>query len=135
MSYEPIENYGVIGNMRTVALVGVTGSIDWLCVPTSIRRASSPRCWTMPAAGASASVPANEGVTDKQLYWPDTNVLVTRFLSPEGVGEIEDFMPVGPAAKARRPTRWSAGSRSRAAASSSTSRASRRSTTRACGPR
>jgi GH15 family glucan-1,4-alpha-glucosidase len=34
MSYQPIENYGIIGNMRTVALVGMNGSIDWYCYPT-----------------------------------------------------------------------------------------------------
>ena len=39
MSYQPIENYGIIGNMRTVALVGMHGSIDWYCYPTSIRPA------------------------------------------------------------------------------------------------
>ncbi len=33
MSYQPIENYGIIGNMRTVALVGMNGSIDWYCYP------------------------------------------------------------------------------------------------------
>jgi GH15 family glucan-1,4-alpha-glucosidase len=33
MSYQPIENYGIIGNMRTVALVGMNGSIDWHCFP------------------------------------------------------------------------------------------------------
>ena len=33
MSYQPIENYGIIGNMRTVALVGIHGSIDWYCYP------------------------------------------------------------------------------------------------------
>ena len=39
--------------------------------------------------------PTAEEVTHKQLYWPDTNVLVTRFLSPGSVGQITDYMPVG----------------------------------------
>ena len=39
--------------------------------------------------------PSEDGVPTKQFYWPETNVLVTRFLSPDGVGELEDFMPVG----------------------------------------
>ena len=34
MSYQPIENYGIIGNMHTVALVGMNGSIDWFCIPS-----------------------------------------------------------------------------------------------------
>ena len=34
MPYQPIENYGIIGNMRTAALVGINGSIDWFCVPS-----------------------------------------------------------------------------------------------------
>jgi GH15 family glucan-1,4-alpha-glucosidase len=43
--------------------------------------------------GRFAIAPASSDVVHKQLYWPDTNVLVTRFLATEGVGEIEDFMP------------------------------------------
>lgn len=33
MAYQPIEDYGVIGNLRTVALIGKTGNIDWFCFP------------------------------------------------------------------------------------------------------
>lgn len=94
MAYSPIEDYGVIGNMRTVALVGKHGSIDWYCVP----RMDSPSVFGAmldDARGGRFSIrPEDDGVTTKQLYWPDTNILVTRFLSPDGVGEIQDFMPV-----------------------------------------
>jgi GH15 family glucan-1,4-alpha-glucosidase len=93
MPYQSIESYGVIGNMRTVALVSRTGSIDWMCFP----RFDSPSVFGAlldDARGGRFSVcPAESPATTKQLYWPDTNVLVTRFLSTDGVGEIDDFMP------------------------------------------
>jgi GH15 family glucan-1,4-alpha-glucosidase len=100
MAYERIENYGVIGNMRTAALVSVGGSIDWYCFP----RFDSPSVFAAllddEKGGSFRIRPLEDRVICKQLYWPDTNVLLTRFLSPDGVGEIEDFMPVGPAASA-----------------------------------
>jgi GH15 family glucan-1,4-alpha-glucosidase len=91
--YERIEDYGVIGNMRTAALVSVRGSIDWLCFP----HFDSPSVFAAildDARGGRFSIsPLDPDVVCKQLYWPDTNVLITRFLSPAGVVEIEDFMP------------------------------------------
>src|SRR5262245_10553849 len=95
MSYVPIERYGVIGNMRTVALVSMGGSIDWLCFPNFDCPSVFGALLDDEKGGHFCICPVNEGVTFKQLYWPDTNVLVTRFLSPDGVGEIEDFMPIG----------------------------------------
>src|SRR5262249_25456699 len=95
MSYEPIENYGIIGNMRTAALVSMKGSIDWLCVP----HFDSPSVFAAliddEKGGRFRISPIDDGVSYRQLYWLDTNVLVTRFLSQQGVGEIVDFMPVG----------------------------------------
>lgn len=94
MSYQPIENYGVIGDLHTVALVGMHGSIDWLCFP----RFDSPSVFAAllddQKGGRFKIAPATDGVASKQFYWPDTNVLITRFLSPDGVGEVADFMPV-----------------------------------------
>ena len=94
MGYLPIENYGIIGNMRTVALVGMNGSIDWLCLP----RIDSPSVFASilddKKGGYFKIAPAAEGFSEKQLYWPETNVLITRFLSPDGVGEVRDFMPI-----------------------------------------
>jgi GH15 family glucan-1,4-alpha-glucosidase len=99
MAYERIEDHGVIGNMRTAALVSVRGAIDWYCFP----RFDSPSVFAAlldDEKGGSFSIrPLEDRVIYKQLYWPDTNVLLTRFLSPDGVGEIEDFMPVGRAAR------------------------------------
>jgi GH15 family glucan-1,4-alpha-glucosidase len=95
MSYQPIENYGIIGNMRTAALVGADGSIDWFCFP----RFDSPSIFAAllddTMCGRFQIAPTMRGLRHKQFYWPDTNVLVTRFLSPDGVGQITDFMPVG----------------------------------------
>jgi GH15 family glucan-1,4-alpha-glucosidase len=94
MAYLPIEDYGIIGDMHTAALVGMNGSIDWLCFP----RFDSPSVFGAilddEKGGRFRIAPAGGDVTSKQFYWPDTNVLLTRFLSPGGVGEITDFMPV-----------------------------------------
>lgn len=94
MAYQPIENYGIIGNMRTVALCGMHGSIDWYCVP----RFDSPSVFAAildDQKGGRFQIIPDHKYTEKQFYWPDTNVLVTRFLSADGVAEISDHMPVG----------------------------------------
>jgi GH15 family glucan-1,4-alpha-glucosidase len=95
MAYQPIENYGVIGNMRTVALVGMNGSIDWHCYP----HFDSPSVFGAildDTKGGRFQISADSnGVRHKQFYWPSTNVLVTRFLMADGIAELEDFMPVG----------------------------------------
>jgi GH15 family glucan-1,4-alpha-glucosidase len=92
--YQPIENYGIIGNMRTAALVGLDGSIDWLCLP----RFDSPSVFAAilddAHGGRFRIAPTLEGARHKQFYWPETNVLVTRFLHPDGIGEIIDLMPI-----------------------------------------
>jgi GH15 family glucan-1,4-alpha-glucosidase len=99
MAYQPIQNYGIIGNMRTAALIGVNGSIDWLCVPHFDSPSIFAAILDDQKGGKFQIFPRSESITCKQLYWPDTNVLITRFLSPDGVGEIEDFMPVGQASR------------------------------------
>ena len=88
MSYQPIENYGIVGNMRTAALVGVNGSIDWYCFPYFDSPSIFAKLLDNEKGGCFWIAPVNDGHNTKQLYWPDTNVLVTRFLSPEGVGEL-----------------------------------------------
>ena len=94
MAYQPIEDYGIIGNLRTAALIGKNGSIDWFCFP----RFDSPSVFGSildeKNGGYYRICPLVGDVTYKQLYWPDTNVLVTRFLSAGGVGEVVDFMPM-----------------------------------------
>jgi GH15 family glucan-1,4-alpha-glucosidase len=58
MAYQPIENYGIIGNMRTVALVGMNGSIDWYCYPHFDSPASSGLSWMIKKEGTSKFPPA-----------------------------------------------------------------------------
>ncbi len=96
-TYQPIEDYAVIGDLHTVALVGKNGSIDWLCLP----RFDSPSVF-----GALLDIsqggffriapPETPSMGRKQLYLPETNILLTRFLTVDGVGEITDFMPIKP---------------------------------------
>jgi GH15 family glucan-1,4-alpha-glucosidase len=97
MPYLPIESYGVIGNLRTAALVGRNGSIDWFCFPHFDSPSVFAGILDWRKGGHFLITPDDDGdsVTHKQLYWPDTNVLLTRFLSADGVGEILDYMPVG----------------------------------------
>lgn len=95
MNYRPIDSYGIIGNRYTTALVGVNGSIDWFCFP----RHDSPSLFAalldQDRGGHFQIHPLREVSSYKQIYWLQTNILVTRFLSPSGVGEVIDFMPVG----------------------------------------
>ena len=87
--YLPIGDHGVIGDLHTVALVGIDGTIDWYCA-AALRRAERlrRRSSTPSAAATSRIAPVHEDATVKQLYFPDTNVLITRFLTEEGVGEM-----------------------------------------------
>jgi len=92
--YEPIQNYGIIGNLNTVALVSLKGSIDFMSFP----RFDSPTIFTKlldAAKGGSFSIqPAHADITYKQLYFPDSTILITRFFSNEGIAELIDFMPL-----------------------------------------
>ncbi|NJL00264.1 MAG: glycoside hydrolase family 15 protein [Spirulinaceae cyanobacterium RM2_2_10] len=107
MQYQPIEDYGIIGNMYTTALVGLNGSIDWLCFPhhdspsvfaAILDHEKGGHFHIQPAPNQKGQ--SHVKLTHRQLYWPETNVLITRFLAPEGVGEVVDFMPVGLSADA-----------------------------------
>ena len=94
MAYQPIENYGIIGDMHSAALVCVNGSIDWLCLPHFDSPSVFAAILDDKKGGYFKIAPTSKDVSEKQFYWPDTNVLVTRFLCPDGVGEIIDFMPI-----------------------------------------
>ena len=98
MPYQPIENYGIIGNMHTVALVGMNGSIDWYSYPHFDSPSIFGAILDDNRGGRFQICPVGDQVRHKQFYWPSTNILVTRFLLPDGIAELEDFMPVGLAA-------------------------------------
>jgi GH15 family glucan-1,4-alpha-glucosidase len=93
MSYLPIGAYGVIGDMRSVALVGNNGSIDWCCLPHFDSPSVFAAILDDRKGGFFSLAPAGECQT-KQIYLPNTNVLMTRFFSDEGMAEVIDFMPV-----------------------------------------
>jgi GH15 family glucan-1,4-alpha-glucosidase len=99
MSVLPTEHHGVIGNMHTVALVGGDGSIDWWCHPNFDSPSVFAALLDDTKGGRFRLAPDRADVTCKQMYLPDTNVLITRFLTPDGVGEVTDFMPVGEGAE------------------------------------
>src|SRR5208282_3708732 len=97
MPYPAIEHHGIIGNLRTAALVAMDGSIDWLCLP----RFDSPSVFGAildhAKGGRFRIAPTCEDYTNTQYYWPSTNVLITRWRSSQGAAEITDFMPMGDA--------------------------------------
>jgi GH15 family glucan-1,4-alpha-glucosidase len=92
--YLPIAEHGIIGDLHTVALIDTDGTIDWYCCP----RFDSPSVFgailDKKRGGYYRVTPAAGQWTPKQLYLPDTNVLITRFLTAAGVGEVQDFMPI-----------------------------------------
>src|SRR2546425_11993615 len=95
MSFEPIENYGVIGNMRSIALVGVNGSIDFLCYPNFDSPTVFAALLDDERGGCFQIQPQLRERRIRQMYLPDTNILLTRFLADEGVAEGTDYMPIG----------------------------------------
>jgi GH15 family glucan-1,4-alpha-glucosidase len=92
----PAADHGLIGNMQTTALVSKHGSIDFMCFP----RIDSPTLFGAlldeQRGGAFSIGPAGEITEARQMYLPETNVLITRFMSPQAVCEVIDFMPVPP---------------------------------------
>src|SRR5215218_9446313 len=92
--YPDIGEHGLIGNLQTAALVSTDGTIDWMCCP----------CFDSPSIFASLLDhdrgghfhigPDGGDYVSRQLYFPDTAILITRFMTPDGVGEVLDFMPV-----------------------------------------
>jgi GH15 family glucan-1,4-alpha-glucosidase len=90
----PIAEHGIMGDLHTVALTGTDGTIDWYCCPSFDSPSVFGAILDREKGGYYRVAPANPGFSPKQLYFPDTNVLISRFLSEEGVGEVQGFMPV-----------------------------------------
>ncbi len=94
MRQRRIEEHAIIGNLHTVALIAVDGTISFLCAPSF----DSPSVFASlldPERGGRFELTATfEDATHAQLYLPDTNVLLTRCLHDDGVAELSDFMPL-----------------------------------------
>src|SRR4026208_2125148 len=95
--YAPIEDYGIIGDLHTVALVGKNGSIDFLCLPSFDSPSVFAALLDAQRGGRFQIAPQLDDAVHRQLYLPDTNVLLTRFLSDRGVGGGAGVMPGGEA--------------------------------------
>ncbi len=91
MAYQPIENYGIIGNMRTVALIGMNGSIDWYCYPYFDSPSIFGAILDDNKGGRFQIQAVGEDVRHKQLYLASTNILVTRFLLRDGIAFTAAF--------------------------------------------
>jgi pentatricopeptide repeat protein len=101
--YLPIAEHGVVGDLHTVALVGTNGTIDWYCLPAFDSPSVFGAILDKDVGGFYALRPTAPDWSSKQLYFPDTNVLITRFFTAGGVGEVVDFMPIeGPDHDAHR---------------------------------
>jgi GH15 family glucan-1,4-alpha-glucosidase len=92
--FTAIEDYGIIGNLNTVALVSKSGSIDFMCFPQFDSPSLFAALLDNEKGGCFAIHPQLREVTHKQLYLPETAILITRFFSDEGIAEITDFMPI-----------------------------------------
>src|SRR6516164_4906502 len=105
--YPNISDHGLIGDLQTAALVATDGTLDWFCCP----RFDSPSVFASlldaDGGGYYKIAPDRDDYVSRQLYLPDTAILVTRFMTPDGVGEVHDFMPVieGPATGRHRLVR------------------------------
>ncbi len=105
--YPNIGDHGLIGDLQTAALVSTDGVLDWFCCP----RFDSPSVFASlldaGRGGFYRIAPDRDNYVSKQLYLPDTAILITRFMTPDGVGEVHDFMPVihGPATGRHRLVR------------------------------
>jgi len=98
--YPDISDHGLIGDLQTAALVSTDGTVDWFCCP----RFDSPSVFASlldaDKGGYFRICPDASDYSTRQLYFPDTAILITRFLTPGGVGEVTDFMPIA----GNRPT-------------------------------
>jgi GH15 family glucan-1,4-alpha-glucosidase len=91
--YPNIADHGLIGDLQTAALVTDTGTIDWFCVPRFDAPSVFASLLDADKGGHFQIAPQQDGYVTKQLYLPDTAVLITRFMTADGVGELLDFMP------------------------------------------
>jgi GH15 family glucan-1,4-alpha-glucosidase len=93
MTETAIADHGLVGDLHTAALITVDGSVDWFCCP----RFDSPSVFGAllddERGGQFRIRPAGVAYRSRQMYFPDSAALITRFFTDAGVGEIVDFMP------------------------------------------
>ncbi|MBN9758830.1 Glucoamylase [Pseudonocardia sp. Ae406_Ps2] len=93
--YLPIAEHGIVGDLRSAALVGTDGTVDWFCpgrfdapsVFASLLDAGRGGHWRL-----APCVDGTELASQQQFYYPDSNILITRFLTSDGIVEVQDFM-------------------------------------------
>jgi GH15 family glucan-1,4-alpha-glucosidase len=92
--YPNISDHGLIGDLQTAALVTTDGTVNWFCSP----RFDSPSIFASlldaDRGGYFKIAPDRDDYITRQLYLPQTAILITRFMTADGVGEVLDFMPV-----------------------------------------
>ncbi len=104
MAYKPISDYGIIGDLRTGALVGRDGSLDWFCVPRFDSSSVFAAILDDQRGGCFQVAPQQPGIQPTQIYRPGTNILVTRFVADRSVIELTDFMPLQANRSAQDPS-------------------------------
>jgi GH15 family glucan-1,4-alpha-glucosidase len=92
--YLPIEDYGIIGNLKTVALVSLQGAIDFMCFPDFDAPTVFASLLDKENGGSFSIIPQLSDCKTKQLYMPGTAILLTRFFSDDGISELTDYMPI-----------------------------------------
>ncbi|MFJ2669652.1 MULTISPECIES: glycoside hydrolase family 15 protein [unclassified Streptomyces] len=93
-AYLPIAEHGLIGDLRTAALVGTDGRIDWFCAPRFDAPSVFGSLLDAERGGSWDIRPVCQVSTHNQFYFPDTNILITRMLTADGIVEVQDFMPI-----------------------------------------
>ena len=92
--YPPIAEHGLIGDLQTAALVSTDGTVDWFCCPRFDAPSVFASLLDRDKGGRFRIAAEGDDCVVRQLYFPDTAILITRFMTAGGVGEVIDFMPV-----------------------------------------
>ncbi|MGY1448925.1 glycoside hydrolase family 15 protein [Pseudomonas chlororaphis] len=91
----PIDAHGIIGDLRSAALVNDKGSVDFFCWPEFDSPSIFCSLLDTPDAGIFQLAPDLPDARREQIYLPDSNVLQTRWLSERAVVEVTDLLPIG----------------------------------------
>ena len=92
--YPNISDHGLIGDLQTAALVTTDGCVDWFCTPRFDAPSVFAALLDADKGGHFRIAPEGCEYVTRQMYVPDTAILISRFMSADGVGEVCDFMPV-----------------------------------------